>query len=181
MNFIEKKIKRTEIYDGKIIHAYVDDVELPNGRTSKREVVEHPGGVCVAALNENNQLLFVRQYRYPFSEVVLELPAGKLEKGQDPLENGKRELMEETGATGYGYVSLGKIYLSPGFSNEVLHMYFCRVSEMGDACPDENEFVQLEYIDIDKALKMVLDNEILDAKTQTTILKAYVMIKKGIL
>lgn len=181
MDLFEKKLKRTEIYDGKIIHVFVDDVELQNGRTSKREVVEHPGGVCIAALNDKNQLLFVRQYRYPFGEVVLELPAGKLEPGQDPLENGKRELLEETGAIGNDYKYLGGIYLSPGFSNEILYMYFCRISSIGEACPDENEFLNLEAIDIDKAVDMVLNNEIVDAKTQTTILKTKLMLDKNII
>lgn len=181
MNFTEKKLSRTELYSGKIIRVYVDDVRLPNGKTSSREVVEHPGGVCIAALNEKNQLMFVRQFRYPLSEVILELPAGKLEKGQDPLENGKRELKEETGLTGGGFVSLGKIHLSPGFSNEVLHMYFCRVAESGEACPDENEFLQSEYIDLDRAVEMVLNNEITDAKTQNTVLKVYTMLNKGLL
>ena len=92
-----------------------------------RNVVEHPGGVCVAALTEKNELLFVRQFRYPYGEVVLELPAGKLEKGSTPLENGKRELKEETGAAGFGYLSLGKLYPSPGYTDEIIHLYFCRV------------------------------------------------------
>ena len=99
MNLEEKRVGTTEIYDGKIIHVFVDDIELPNGEPAKREIVAHPGGVSIAALTDENELLFVRQFRYPYKEITLELPAGKLEKGQNPLENGKRELMEETGAT----------------------------------------------------------------------------------
>ena len=118
----EKTIGSTRVYDGKVLHILVDDVELPNGRTSKREIVVHQGGVCVAALDENNNLFFVRQFRYPYKEVVLELPAGKLEMGQTPLENGKRELLEETGCIGYNFISLGQMYPSPGYTGEIIHM-----------------------------------------------------------
>ena len=106
MKLFEKTINSTSVFDGRILHITLDDVELEDGKKSKREVVNHPGGVTVAALDNDNNLLFVRQFRYPYKEVVLELPAGKLEKGSTPLENGKRELLEETGAQGYSYTSL---------------------------------------------------------------------------
>ena len=122
MDLSEKTLQSQKIFDGRIIHVHVDTVELPNGHTSTREVVAHQGGVCIAALTEQNELLFVRQYRYPYREVVLELPAGKLEKGETPLENGKRELKEETGAQGKGYVSLGKMYPTPGYCGEIIHL-----------------------------------------------------------
>ena len=93
----EKTLDSKKIFDGRVLHIVLDEVELPDGKRSKREVVNHPGGVCVAALDEDNNLSFVKQFRYPYKEVVLELPAGKLEKGSTPLENGKRELLEETG------------------------------------------------------------------------------------
>ena len=96
MDLTEKPIAQQYIFKGKIINLRVDDALLPNGKRAKREVVEHPGGVCVAALTEKNELLFVEQFRYPYSEIVLELPAGKLEYGEDPFEAGKRELQEET-------------------------------------------------------------------------------------
>ena len=95
MELYEKTLSSEKIFDGRVIHVTLDQIELPNGHKSSREVVNHPGGVCVAALNEKNQLYFVKQYRYPYHEVVLELPAGKLEKGSTPLENGIRELKEE--------------------------------------------------------------------------------------
>lgn len=122
------------------MHITLDDVELEDGKKSKREVVNHPGGVTVAALDDDNNLLFVRQFRYPYKEVVLELPAGKLEKGSTPLENGKRELLEETGAQGYSYTSLGQLYPSPGYTNEIIHLYVCRIKSEGESKPDEGEF-----------------------------------------
>ena len=162
MKLTEKTIESEVIFDGKVIHVKRDKVELENGKNSMREVVEHPGGVCVAALTEENELLFVRQFRYPYKEVVLEIPAGKLEKGQTPLENGKRELLEETGAVGREYITLGQLYPSPGY------------------CVDEGEFLNVERIPLDHAVEMVLNNEIPDAKTQVAILKTAALLKRSI-
>lgn len=181
MKLTEKKLNQEDIYNGKIIHVHVDTVELPNGNTAYREVVGHPGGVCVAALTEQNELLFVRQYRYPYSESVLELPAGKLEPNSTPLENGKRELKEETGAEGTGFLSLGKLYPSPGYCGEIIHMYFCRVTNFGNLNPDDDEFLEVERIPLTKAIAMVLNNQIPDAKTQTAILKTAMLMDRHIL
>lgn len=181
MELFEKTLESKEIFDGRVINVTLDKIELQNGKQSTREVVNHPGGVCIAALNKNNELYFVKQYRYPYHEVVLELPAGKLEKGQSPLENGKRELKEEVGAIGTGYVSLGQLYPSPGYCAEIIHLYFCHVDSVGKACPDENEFLNVETIDIDKAVEMVLNNRIPDSKTQVAILKTAMLLKNGTL
>lgn len=177
MNLTEKCIDSTLIYDGKVIKVTVDNVELPNGDKGKREVVGHRGGVCIAALTDKDELLFVRQFRYPYKEVVLELPAGKLEAGETPLENGKRELKEETGCSGTGYVSLGKFYPSPGYCGEIIHLYFCKVENYGEQNLDNDEFLQVEKIHIDRAVEMVLNNEIPDGKSQTAILKTALMLK----
>ena len=131
---------------GRVLHMFHDTVSLSDGTTSLREIVRHPGGVCVAALDSDNNLLFVRQFRYPYAEVVLELPAGKLEKGSTPLENGKRELLEETGAVGSSYISLGQVYPSPGYTDEIIHLYACRVSSQGESRPDAGEFLNVEKI-----------------------------------
>ena len=153
-------------------------MRLPNGNEAGREVVEHPGGVCVAPLTAEGELLFVRQYRYPYEEVVLELPAGKRDKGgEDPLECGKRELKEETGATAEEYVSLGRVYPTPGICNEVIHLFLARGLSFGAAQPDEDEFVEVERIPLDRAVAMVMNNEIPDAKTQIAILKTAQLIK----
>lgn len=179
MNLTEKTVKKTEIFNGKIIKVSVDDIILPDGSPAKRELVGHPGGVCVAALTEDNELFFVRQFRYPYKEIVLELPAGKLEKGQNPLENGKRELKEETGAEGYSYVSLGQIYPTPGYCNEIIHLYMCRVKKLGEQQLDRDEFLNVEKIHIDKAVEMVLNNRIADAKTQIGVLKTAMLLKNA--
>lgn len=178
MNLFEKTLESKKIFDGRVIHVTVDKVELQNGNTSTREVVEHPGGVCISALTKDDELLFVKQFRYPYKEVVLELPAGKLEKGQNPLENGKRELLEETGVIGSNYISLGKLYPSPGYCGEIIHMYFCYVESFEEQNLDEDEFLNVLKIPLNKAVEMVLNNEIPDAKTQTAVLKTAMLIHK---
>lgn len=179
MKLFEKTLSTQSVFDGKILHITLDEVELENGKKSKREVVNHPGGVTVAALDEENNLYFVKQFRYPYKEVVLELPAGKLEKGSTPLENGKRELLEETGATGYSYVSLGQVYPSPGYTSEIIHLYVCRIKTEGESRPDEGEFLNVEKIPLDKAVEMVLNNQLPDAKTQIAVLKTAMLLKSG--
>ncbi|MGN0487838.1 MAG: NUDIX domain-containing protein [Ruminococcus sp.] len=175
----EKTLNSKTVFDGRVLHILVDEVELPNGETSKREVVVHQGGVCVAALDENNNLFFVRQFRYPYKEVVLELPAGKLEMGQTPLENGKRELLEETGCVGYNFTSLGQLYPSPGYTGEIIHLYACRVKSQGEQCPDADEFLEIEKIPMAKAVEMVLNNQLPDAKSQVLILKLDALLRSG--
>ena len=179
MKLFEKTLSSQSVFDGKVLHITLDEVELENGKKSKREVVNHPGGVTVAALDEENNLYFVKQFRYPYKEVVLELPAGKLEKGSTPLENGKRELLEETGATGYSYMSLGQVYPSPGYTSEIIHLYVCRIKTEGESRPDEGEFLNVEKIPLDKAVEMVLNNQLPDAKTQIAVLKTAMLLKSG--
>lgn len=173
MYLTEKPIKQDYIYKGKIVNLRVDDALLPDGTTAKREIVEHPGGVCVAALTENNELLFVEQFRYPYFEVTLELPAGKLEFGEDPFEAGKRELKEETGATAGDYEDLGKLYPTPGYCGEIIHMYMATELDFGEQQLDEDEFLEVKKIPLKTAFKMVMNNEIRDSKTQVGIVKAY--------
>lgn len=179
MELYEKTLSSKSMFEGRVIHITLDEIELPDGTKSSREVVKHPGGVCVACINKNNELYFVRQYRYPYHEVVLELPAGKLEKDSTPLENGMRELKEEVGATGKDYKFLGELYPSPGYTDEIIYLYLCKFDELGESCPDDDEFLNVETIHIDKAVEMVLNNEIKDSKTQTTILKTAMLLKQG--
>ena len=168
----EKTKKITNKYDGRIIHVHVDDIELADGKSGTREVVEHPGGVCIAALTDKNELMFVRQFRYPFKEETLELPAGKLEKGEDPFNTAQRELKEETGCTGKDWVSMGNMYPTPGICSEIDRLYFCRVDkESGSLHLDEDEFIEPERIPIDKAVEMAMSGELPDAKTQLLVLK----------
>ena len=161
-NLTEKTLSSKTVFDGKILHVILDEAQLPDGNTASREVVRHVGGVCVAALDEDDCLYFVRQFRYPYNEITLELPAGKLEKGATVLENGKRELKEETGCEGYSYVSLGAMYPSTGYTDEIIH--------------DEDEFLNVERIPLKKAVEMVLNNQLPDAKTQIAILKLHALL-----
>ena len=173
MNLTETTVAKEYFFNGKIINMRRDDVTLPNGLPATREVVEHPGGVCIAALTDRDELLFVRQFRYPYKEVLLEIPAGKLTPGEDPLEAGKRELQEETGAAAAHYVSLGKLYPSPGYCDEVIHMYLATDLSYGEMNPDDDEFLEVERIPLETAAQMVLSGEITDAKTQAAVLKVY--------
>ncbi|MDR1892409.1 MAG: NUDIX hydrolase [Oscillospiraceae bacterium] len=171
MSFSEKFVSRKEIYRGRIIGVHADDILLPDGKPGFREVVTHPGGVCMAALTGTRELLFVRQFRYPYGELVTELPAGKLEPGEDPFEAGKRELLEETGATAAQFESLGVIYPSPGYCNEVIHLYLARKLTFSKLDLDEDEFLEPIRIPLDKAAEMVMSGELRDAKTVIGILK----------
>lgn len=182
MKLTEKTVSQQEIYKGRIIHVHVDDVELENGTLAKREVVDHPGGVSVAVLTDNNELIFVRQFRYPYKEVLLELPAGKLEPGEDPFEAVKREQLEETGTTAEKYVSLGNVYPTGGYCGEIIRMWACRMtSDSGKLSLDEDEFLETERISLEKAVEMVCNNEIPDAKTQIGILKTAWLVEKGMI
>lgn len=173
MKLFEKTISSKEIFHGKIITVQHDDAELENGAKVKREVVRHPGGVCVAAVNERDELAFVRQFRYPYSEVVTELPAGKLEPGEDPFDAIKRELSEEVGAVGEQWKDMGKLYPSPGYCSEIIHLYSCNITSVGSTHPDEDEFLEIEYIPLEKAVDMVISGQLRDAKTQTLVLKLW--------
>ena len=179
MDLTEKQISFDYKFKGKIVNLRVDDALLPNGTTAKREIVEHNGGVCVAPLDSDYNLYFVKQFRYPYMEIVTELPAGKLEKGEDPFEAGKRELKEETGAVAKKYVDLGKLYPTPGYCGEIIHMYLATDLLFGEQNPDEDEFLEVYKIPLEKAVEMVMNGELRDSKTQTMVLKIHIMKQEG--
>ena len=179
MNLRETPVEQQIQYEGRIIRLRVDKAQLPTGKIATREVVEHNGGVCIAALTEQQELLFVRQFRYPYQEVVLELPAGKIDKGEEPLACGKRELTEETGASAQQYRSLGRLYPSPGYCGEVIHLFLATGLSFGRMNLDEDEFLEVERIPLEKAVQMVLDNEVPDAKTQVAVLKTWALLHSG--
>ena len=173
MDFEEKTIDSRSIYSGRIIHVKEDTVRLPDGKTAGRELVLHNGGVGVIAVDENMCVPMVRQYRKPFDEVVLEIPAGKLEKGENPYDAGLRELCEETGYTAEKYRFIGKSYPSPGYLSEVISLYLAEELRFVGQRPDPEEFLEIEKIPLVRLYQMVMSNEITDAKTQIAILKAY--------
>ena len=175
MDMTEKKISSKLIYDGKILRLHVDTVELPNGKQGLREVADHPGGVAIVAIDNQGNLLTVKQYRYVFSRVVEEIPAGKLERGEDPRDAALRELKEETGATPERFTDLGKLIVSPGAYGEVLYLYLAEGLDMGETSPDEDEFLDVIRTPFDEMVRRVLAGELSDAKTVAGILKVYAM------
>ena len=180
MNLEEKQLSAEYMYKGKIISLRRDKALLPNGNTATREVVEHNGGVCVAALTDNDEVLFVRQFRYPYMEIIPEIPAGKRDKAdEDPLQCGIRELKEETGATAEKFIPLGKLYPSPGYCGEIIWMYAATGLSYGEQNPDDDEFLTVEKIPLEKAVEMILSGEITDAKTQAAVLKLKILKDQG--
>ena len=177
MNLEEKQLTSEYIYNGKIIKLRRDTALLPNGKTSTREVIEHNGGVCVAALTDNDEVLFVKQFRYPFKEVLIEIPAGKLNPGEDHYECGKRELSEETGADCRIYKYLGVMYPSVAYLTEKIHMYLAAGLTFSEWHLDEDEFLDVMSVPMDKAYEMVMSGEIKDGKTQVAVLKAWCLLK----
>lgn len=179
MNLNEKQLSKEYIYKGKIINLRRDNALLPNGKTAFREIVEHNGGVCVVPLDNDGNIYMVNQFRYPYSEIVTEIPAGKLEKGEDPLEAGKRELKEEVGAIAENYTFLGKLYPSPGYCGEIIYMYLAQNLTFGDTNPDDDEFLEPIKTPLKKAVDMILNGELADSKTQAAVLKTYLLKTKG--
>lgn len=164
------------IFEGKIIRVHVDEVVQASGRNAKREVVEHPGGVCMAAVDDERCIYLVDQFRYPMHEVVTELPAGKLEWGEDPDSAAARELKEETGCTADSIKRLGVTYPTPGYSAEKLYLYLATGLHTGEMQPDEGEYLNCYRVPLSEAVKMVTDNRIKDGKSISLILLADKML-----
>ena len=173
MDLTEKPISRTEVFSGRILTMRVDRVQLPDGRESTRELVSHPGGVGVAALTDGGELLLVQQYRYPYGAVLTEIPAGKRDPGEEPLETGRRELEEETGYVADRYEPLGTVYPSPGYTDEVIHLYLATGLHKTAAHPDEGEFLHVLRGPLSRLVQQALDGKLPDAKTQIAILKVW--------
>lgn len=178
MHLEEKTLSSEQKYDGKIVKLFVDRAELENGEVVAREMIKHPGGVCIVPLDENNNVLMVRQFRYPPHKVLLEIPAGKLEYGENHRECGLRELKEETGCTCDEFTYLGNLIPTPAYDNEVIHMYLARGLHGGEQDLDDDEFLDVEKIPLEKAVEMVMNNEIEDAKTQIALLKTSVLLNR---
>lgn len=173
----ERRIEHTCPYKGVIVDVNLDRAVLPNGRVAKREVVVHPGGAAALPLNDDGTVTVVRQYRYPFGRVLTEIPAGKLEPGEDPRKAILRELEEEIGARAEELIDLGCVYTSPGITQEVLYLYLARGLTYGACCPDEDEFLEIDRIPFDELLCQVMQGEIKDAKTVAAVLKTKMMLK----
>lgn len=176
MDLTERTTQSTEVFSGVIVTVLRDTVQLPNGKSAVREVVRHPGGVAVLALDERDMVYLVRQYRYPVGRTVLELPAGKLDPHEDPRVAAARELSEETGLQAGEMTDLGYILASPGFCDEALHMYFARSLTRGEIHPDEDEFLDVVTMPFSELCELVMRGEIVDAKTVATTLKVKTLL-----
>ncbi|WP_404453274.1 NUDIX hydrolase [Oceanobacillus kapialis] len=170
--FEEKTIHSTSIYEGKVVDLRVDEVSLPNGKTTKRELIKHPGAVAVIAITKEDKILFVEQYRKPLEKSLVEIPAGKVEQGEAPEVTAKRELEEETGYTTGELSFVTSFYTSPGFADELMHIYITdEVEKMEEPIgSDEDEFVDVLELTLDEAKELVEQERIHDAKTTYAIL-----------
>ncbi|MDI9475876.1 MAG: NUDIX hydrolase [Natronincolaceae bacterium] len=166
----EKTVKSERIYEGKIINIRVDTVELPHKKYSRREIVEHPGAVGIIPITPDKDIILVEQFRKPVEEILLEIPAGLIEHGEEPCQCAVRELKEETGYTAGKLKKLSEYYSTPGFSDEKIHIYLAEELVEGIAQPDENEYVEIVKMPINEALEKVRTGEIRDAKTVVAIL-----------
>ena len=172
MELIEQKLRTVTSYHGVIVNVRLDEARLPDGSTAKREVVEHPGGVTVLPLEPDGTVWCVRQYRYPFSRTLLEVPAGKLEPGEVPELAAARELSEETGLSARRWRKLCDSLSSPGFTDEVLHIYLAQDLTAGAQHLDEGEHLHVQWVALDEAVEMALDGRLADGKTLTGLLMA---------
>lgn len=170
MELKEKKLSSTEIYKGKIINVYVDEVKCPNGNISTREVVRHCEAVCVLAFLSNDRIIIEKQYRYPYDEVIYELPAGKIDKNEDCKSAALRELEEETGYKAHEIEYLGKIYPTCAYTDEIIHLYVAKKLEKTIQHLDENEILEYEEVNFNQLLNMVSNGQIVDAKSLCAIL-----------
>ncbi|MDM5199598.1 NUDIX hydrolase [Fictibacillus enclensis] len=162
----EKTLSTESVYEGKIIDLEIQEVELPNGNKSKREIIRHPGAVAIIAITPENKLLFVRQFRKALDKIIVEIPAGKLEKDEDPQKCAERELLEETGYECENLEYLTSFYTSPGFADELIHLFYTdSLKECKEQQPDEDEFLDVMEVTLEEALELVNDQQIHDAKT----------------
>lgn len=171
MDLIEKTIFSEEIFDGKVVKLRVETVKLPDGSIQTREVIRHPGGVGVIAIDDENNVLMVKQFRPGAKGVLLEIPAGKLEYGENPEECGRRELSEETGFIANEFSHLAKFYVTPAYCEEIINIYFARNLVPSKQNLDEGEFLDVLKIPFDELYSMVINNEITDGKTIIAVLK----------
>ena len=178
-NLVEKQISREEIFSGVALHVVRDEILLPNGKKSVREISLHNGAAAIIPILPDGRVLMERQYRYAHGRVMLEIPAGKLDTPDEiPLEAAKRELREETGAVAEKITFLGRIAPSPALINEIIYLYMAENLSFGENDLDDGEFLDIEYIHIDKLYEMVMNGEIEDSKTQIAILKAREILKE---
>lgn len=178
MELFEKTLNEQYAFKGRIINLRVDEVQLPNGTRSTREVVEHNGGIGILPIDENGNAYVVKQWRAPYKCVVVEIPAGKRDGDENPLDGGIRELKEEIGAVAENITFLGEMYPSPGYCGEIIYLYLATGLKFSNQDLDEDEFLNVEKIKFSKLVKMCLSGEIKDAKTICAVMKADKLLNK---
>jgi ADP-ribose pyrophosphatase len=171
MHLEEKRLGGKQLFDGKVVKLFLDDVEVESGDIVTREVVKHPGGVGIAALTDRDEILMVRQFRYAQGRVLLEIPAGKLEYGEDPAACGKRELLEETGYVSETFESMGSLLPTPAYDTERIYLFRATGLTRRERQLDRDEFLDVILLPFEEALAMVMKGEIDDSKTQIALLK----------
>ena len=171
-NLTEKLLKSKIVYDGNLLTVFCDKVELPNGKETKREFIRHPGAVAVVPITQEGNIVLVRQFRYPVGKAILEVPAGKLDKGEHPDECARRELEEETGYVAQSIKRLSSIYTTPGFTDEVIHLYIAENLTLAKQCLDDDEFLAVEVYTKEQIKMMIIDGTINDAKSMLALLLA---------
>ncbi len=175
---MEERVSSEEIYSGKIARMYKDTVRLPNGKLATREVLRLSGAVAVVPVTDDGNVVLVRQYRYPYAEVLLEIPAGKIDPGEDPAVCARRELSEETGIEAEELLSLGAYYPSVAVLGETIHLYLARGLTQRNPHPDGDEFLSVETMPLDELVRQILRGDVPDGKTQAAVLKAWHTIRR---
>lgn len=179
LGFFEQTTARKTYLNGRIINVHVDTVKLCDNSVATRETVDHPGGVGICALTENKEVLLVRQFRYPYKEVIYEIPAGKLEKGEDPQKAAVREFEEECGAKAGNFFSLGELYPTPGYCGEIIRMYGACDLTFTEQRLDDDEFLEVIRMPLQECLERIMSGEIKDSKTICAIMKMNYLIENG--
>lgn len=179
LDLTEKRLNSETVFKGKLLHVLRDMVSLPDGAAAVREYITHPGAVVVIALKENGKLLFERQFRYPVGQVFLELPAGKIDAGEDITETARRELLEETGYIASEWRYLGVMHPCIGYANERIEIFLATGLTEGEARLDEGEFLELTELSLEEAREAVREGQITDAKTITCLFWADGVLNKG--
>ena len=168
----EEKIASKKLFQGEILGLFLDRVRLPNGKTAAREKISHPGAVGIIPVTEDNNILLVRQYRYPVGKITIEIPAGKIDKDEAPEKCARREMAEEVGAAGGDLRLLSSFYTTPGFCDEVLHLYLATGFSISANNLDQDEFLDIINMGLDEACEWIKEGRIKDSKTIIAILMA---------
>lgn len=179
-NLFEKQLSSTNVFKGRLLDVYSDDIELPNGHKSKREYIKHVGAACVVAVDSDGNIIIEKQFRYPFGKVLTEIPAGKLDSKEEPhLEAALRELKEETGFIAEKMVYLGEFYPTCAYSDEIIHMYLALNLTLEEQKLDDDEFLGVEKMPLEDFVNEIMKGNVQDGKTQAAVLKAYLYLKNN--